>query len=113
MNNTPKYIVWTTLQEPLERQNSTLIKGNSFAEEIARLKEQPGKDITISGSGAFVRSLVAEEILDELRPMVHPIIVGSGKRMFADGGERNGLELVDSKTFTTGVLYLTYQLAQS
>ena len=113
MNNTPKYMVWTTLQEPLERQNSTLIKGNSFAEKIARLKEQPGKDITISGSGAFVRSLVAEEILDELRLMVHPIIVGSGKRMFADGGERKGLELVDSKTFTTGVLYLTYQLAQS
>jgi dihydrofolate reductase len=87
MNSTPKYVVSTTLQEPLEWQNSTLIKGN-LAEEIARLKDQPGKDITISGSGALARSLLAEEILDELRLMVHPIIVGSGKRLFEEGTNR-------------------------
>jgi dihydrofolate reductase len=113
MNNTPKYVVSTTLQEPLEWQNSTLIKGNNLAEEITRLKDQPGKDITISGSGALVRSLLAEEILDELRLMVHPIVVGSGKRLFEDWSEQKALELVDSKTFSTGVLYLTYQPVQN
>src|SRR5215217_4696309 len=67
MNITPKYLVSTTLQEPLEWNNSTLIKGNNLAEEIARLKDQPGKDITISGSGALVRSLLEDDLLDELR----------------------------------------------
>jgi dihydrofolate reductase len=112
MNNTPKFVVSTTLQEPLEWNNSTLIKGN-VAEEITRLKQQPGKDISITGSGTLVRSLLAEDLLDELRLMVHPIIVGSGKRLFEEGGDQKALDLVDSKTFGTGVLYLTYQPAQS
>jgi dihydrofolate reductase len=69
LNNTPKYIVSRTLNEPLEWQSSTLIKGNG-AEEVSRLKEQPGKDITIVGSATLVRSLLAEDLLDELRLMV-------------------------------------------
>jgi dihydrofolate reductase len=112
MNNTPKFVVSKTLEEPLEWNNSTLIKGN-VAEEITRLKQQPGKDISITGSGTLVRSLLAEDLLDELRLMVHPIIVGSGKRLFEEGGDQKALDLVDSKTFGTGVLYLTYQPAQS
>jgi dihydrofolate reductase len=112
LNNTPKFVVSTTIEEPLEWQNSTLIKGN-VAEEIAKLKQQPGKDITIIGSGALVRALLADGLLDELRLMVHPIVVGSGKRLFEEGGDQKALELVDSKTFSTGVLYLTYQAAQS
>ena len=111
MNDTPKYVVSTTLEEPLEWQNSTLIKGN-VAEEIAKLKQQPGGDISITGSGALVRSLLADDLLDELRLMVHPIVVGNGKRLFEEGGQK-ALKLVDSKTFGTGVLYLTYQPARS
>jgi len=76
-------------------------------EEIVRLKRQPGENITILGSGALVRSLLRGKLLDELRLMVHPIILGSGKRLFEHS--RQALELVDSKTFGTGVLYLTYQ----
>jgi dihydrofolate reductase len=110
LNNTPKYVVSTTLEEPLEWQNSTLIKGN-VAEEIARLKQQPGKDITIVGSGTLFRSLLQEGLLDELRLMVHPVVVGGGKRLFEEGGDQKALELVDSKTFGTGVLYLTYRPA--
>jgi dihydrofolate reductase len=112
MNGVRKYVVSTTLEEPLEWQNSTRI-GDNVAEEISRLKEQPGKDISISGSPTLVRSLLEEDLLDELRLMVHPIVVGSGKRLFENGGEQKALELVDSKTFSTGVLYLTYQPAQS
>jgi dihydrofolate reductase len=112
MNGVRKYVVSTTLQEPLEWQNSTLI-GDNIAEEISRLKEQPGKDISISGSPTLVRSLLQDGLLDELRLMLHPIVVGSGKRLFEDGGDQKALQLVDSKTFSTGVLYLTYQPAQS
>jgi dihydrofolate reductase len=112
MNGVRKYVVSTTLEEPLEWQNSTLI-GDDIAEEISRLKEQPGKDISISGSPTLVRSLLEDGLLDELRLMLHPIVVGSGKRLFGDGGDQKALELVDSKTFSTGVLYLTYQPAPS
>jgi hypothetical protein len=78
----------------------------NVAEEILRLKEQPGKDISISGSPTLVRSLLEEDLIDELRLMVHPIVVvGSGKRLFEEGGDQKALELVDSKIFSTGVLY--------
>jgi dihydrofolate reductase len=112
MNNTPKFVVSTTVEEPLEWNNSSLIKEN-VAEEITRLKQQPGGDISITGSGTLVRSLLAEDLLDELRLMVHPIVVGSGKHLFEEGGDQKALKLVDSKTFGTGVLYLTYQPTQS
>ena len=83
MDNTPKYVVSTTLEEPLEWQNSSLIKGN-VAEEISRLERQPGKDIVILGSGTLVRALLA----DDLRLMVHPIVLGRGKRLFEEGGDQ-------------------------
>ncbi len=110
MNNTPKLVVSTTLDR-VEWQNSTLIKGN-VAEELARLKQQPGKDISITGSATLVRSLLRDGLLDELRLLVHPIVVGHGKRLFQDMSERVELKLVDSQTFSTGVLYLTYQPAR-
>jgi dihydrofolate reductase len=110
LNSTPKFVVSTTLEEPLEWQNSTLIKGN-LAEEITELKRLPGKDITIIGSAALVQSLLADGLLDELRLMVHPLVLGGGKRLFEDGGDQKALELLDSKMFDTGVLYLTYQPA--
>ena len=107
MNGIQKYVVSTTLEGPLGWNNSTLIGGN-VAEEISRLKQQPGKDISISGSGSLVRSLLKDGLIDELRLMVHPVVVGSGKRLFEEGGEEIALVLVDSKTFSTGVVYLTY-----
>ena len=112
MNGVRKYVVSTTLQEPLEWNNASLI-GGDVAEEISQLKQQPGKDIVISGSGALVRSLLDYGVLDELKLMVHPIVVGSGKKLFEDGEKRTALELVESKTFTTGVVYLTYRPAVS
>jgi dihydrofolate reductase len=112
LNNTPKYVVSRTLDEPLEWQNSFLVKGD-VAEEVSKLKEQPGKDIGIVGSGALVRWLLRENLLDELSLMVHPIVLGRGERLFEEGGDQKALELVDSKTFSTGVVHLTYQLVRS
>jgi dihydrofolate reductase len=111
MNAMKKYVVSTTLEEPLGWQNSTLIS-EDVAEEIAKLKQGEGGDIVISGSGALVRSLLRYGLLDELKLMIHPLLVGSGKRLFEEEEEQTKLELVDSKTFSTGVLYLTYRPAQ-
>jgi len=110
MNNTPKLVVSTTLKAPLEWQNSTLISGN-VAQELTRLKQQPGKNIATTGSATLVRSLLRDNLLDELNLLVHPIVVGSGKRLFDDGIGQVPLKLVDSKTFSTGVLSLIYEPA--
>ena len=107
INSVAKYVVSGTMEEPLGWNNSTLLKGD-VAEGVAGLKRQPGKDITILGSGALVNALLKDVLLDELRLMVHPVVLGGGKRLFEDGEERKGLELVDSRTFATGVVYLAY-----
>lgn len=109
INNTPKLVVSTTL-DTVAWQNSTLIKG-SVAEELTKLKQQPGKNIAITGSATLVRSLLRDNLLDELHLLVHPIVVGSGKRLFEDGGDPVALTLVDAQTFSTGVLSLTYRPA--
>ena len=109
INGVQKYVVSTTLEEPLAWENSTLIKKN-VAEEVARLKEGEGGDIVVSGSAELVRSLLKDGLVDELRLMVHPVVVGSGKRLFGEG-DQIGLELVDSRTFSAGVAYLTYRPA--
>jgi len=102
MNNTPNYVVSTTLQKA-EWNNSTLIKGN-VAEEIARLKQQPGTNIGITGSATLVQSLLQDNLLDELGLMIHPVVVGPGGRLFKEGGDPKGLTLVGSKTVSTGVV---------
>ena len=80
--------------------------------ELAQLKEQPGGNLTMPGSGTLVRSLLREGLLDELHLLVHPIVVGSGKRLFDDGSQVP-LRLTNSQTFSTGVLHLTYERAAS
>jgi len=110
MNNIRKYVVTTTL-DTVEWNNSTLIKGD-LAEEITKLKQQPGKNIAMSGSATLAEWLLHEGLLDELRVMVHPIVVGQGRRLFTDGKPQQTLELVDSKTYRTGVVDLTYRPAR-
>jgi dihydrofolate reductase len=110
INSVPKYVVSGTLEEPLAWNNSTIISGN-VAEEIARLKRQPGKDITMLGSGTLVRSLLRDGLLDELTLMVHPVVLGSGKRLFEDRSDARALMLASSRTFSTGVVSLAYRPA--
>ncbi len=108
MNTTPKVVVSSTLDNVDAWQNSTLIKDN-VADELTKLKQQPGMDIAMTGSGILVHSLLRDGLLDELRLLVHPIVVGRGKRLFDDINAQKPLKLVESQTFSTGVLYLTYQ----
>jgi dihydrofolate reductase len=110
MNSYPKYVVSSTLQEPLE-WNASLIKGDELAEEVLRLKQEPGKDVLVYGSGDLLNTLMKHNLVDEYRLMVFPIVVGSGKRLFEDGLNTTVLELVDTQTFSSGVVVLTYQPA--
>jgi dihydrofolate reductase len=109
LNNMQKYVVSTTLAEPLPWVNSTLLKGDG-AEAVARLKQQPGDDLLIFGSGELVRSLMRRNLVDDYVLLIHPLILGSGRRLFTDGAFAE-LRLVDSVTTTTGVVIATYQPA--
>jgi dihydrofolate reductase len=108
LNNLPKYVTSRTLQKPLKWNNSTLIDGD-VAEEVAKLKQQPGKNLMVIGSGALAQTLMQHDLIDEYQLMVHPLVLGSGKRLFPDGGMKIPLKLVDMKTTGTGVLILTYR----
>lgn len=113
MNGIRKHVVSTTLEEPLEWNNSTLIKGD-VAVEVSRLKEQPGtKDILVYGSAALTNALMERDLIDEYRLMVHPVVVGSGKRLFGDTGGTKDLRLVDTKPLGSGVVVLSYEPARS
>ncbi|MFC4118047.1 dihydrofolate reductase family protein [Nonomuraea zeae] len=109
MNETPKYVASTTLTSPTWA-NTTVIGGDAIA-ELARLKQQPGPDFGISGSPTLVVALLREGLLDELNLLVHPIVVGAGKRLFDEGSGQIPLALTHSATFSTGVLNLTYKKA--
>jgi dihydrofolate reductase len=112
LNNTQKYVASRTLSEPLPWMNSTLLQGDA-AGEVAWLKEQPGGDLTILGSGELVRSLMRDNLIDEYILLIHPLVLGSGRRLFSDGVPTAHLRLVDSKTTTKGVVIATYQPDES
>ena len=111
LNNTQKYVASTTLSEPLPWSNSTLLKGDA-AEAVARLKEEPGKDLVILGSGELVQSLMRRNLVDEYVLLIHPLVLGAGRRLFPDGGAFAALRLVATRTTSTGVVIATYQLAE-
>ena len=112
INSTPKHVVSTTLDnvEWGKWGNVSLING-SLAEAIAKLKQQPGKNIGVPGSPTLVRSMIQEDLLDQLTLMIHPVVAGSGKRLFEQTGTLKRLKLIDSKITKTGVAVLTYQRA--
>jgi dihydrofolate reductase len=107
MNNTRKYVASTTLKSAAWN-NSRVIEGD-VAEAITRLKQEDGKDIMINGSGALVRTLMRDHLLDELRLYVHPVVVGAGLRLFEDERDPVDLALADSHAYENGVVSLTYR----
>jgi dihydrofolate reductase len=109
LNTSPKLVVSTTLQS-VDWQNATLIT-NDVIGEVARRRQQPGKDILIPGSATLVRYLLREGLVDELRLLLFPIVLGGGQRLFDGWTTRLPLRLVESRTLDSGVLSLTYQPA--
>ena len=107
LDNVRKYVASTTLTEPLPWKNSTLLQGDA-ADAVARLKEQPGPDIAVLGSGELIQSLRSRNLIDEYVLLIHPLILGTGRRLFPDGPE-TGLRLTNSVTTTTGVVIATYR----
>ena len=106
-NTMPKYVVSSTLEEP-EWNNSTVLKGD-VAEEVAKLKQEQDGDIVVHGSPRLVQTLVELDLVDELRLMVFPVVLGTGKRLFGETSDKKPLQLVDSKVVGDGVAILTYE----
>lgn len=111
MNGIQKVVVSNTLKTAAW-QNTTIVSGD-VADGLTKLKQQPGKDIGITGSGTLVRSLLEQGLLDELHLLVHPIVVGKGKRLWDGEHAQVPLMLVESKTLSTGVLALRYRRADA
>jgi dihydrofolate reductase len=107
LNRTQKYVASTTLTEPLPWMNSTLLAGDA-ADAVAGLKQRPGEEFTVLGSGELLRSLIRRGLVDRHVLLIHPLVLGSGRRLFPDGAFA-ALRLLDSVTTTTGVVIATYQ----
>jgi dihydrofolate reductase len=109
LNSATKYVASRTLDK-VDWQNSFLLKGE-VPDEVARIKKQMGPEIQVHGSSELIQTLLEHDLVDELRVMVFPVVLGTGKRLFGDGTVPAGLKLVDSKTSSTGVLIATYERA--
>lgn len=108
LDNLQKYVVSTTLAEPLPWVNSTLLKGE-VVERVGDLREQPGKDLVIMGSGKLVQSLRKANLVDTYVLLIHPMILGSGRHLFSEGDPFGSLRLISAKTTEMGVVIVTYQ----
>jgi dihydrofolate reductase len=106
-NTMPKYVVSTTLEDP-EWNNSTVLKGD-VADEVAKLKERHEGDVVVHGSARLVQTLLEHGLVDQLRLMVHPVVLGEGKRLFGNTSDKRPMQLVDSKVVGDGVAILVYE----
>ena len=107
LNNTQKYVASRTLKEPLVWMNSTLLKGD-IVQAVAALKAAPGKDILVLGSGNLLQTLIPHNLVDEYTLLIHPLVLGSGRRLFPDGVMPFNLKLVRTIPTTTGVIIAVY-----
>jgi dihydrofolate reductase len=111
LNTRRKYVASTTLTDPLEWQNSTVLQGD-VAEAVVALKQDDGGDLYVLGSTELVRTLSEHDLVDEFLVMIDPLVVGGGKRIFRDGGKLVPLRLVESQVTTTGAILATYAAAE-
>jgi dihydrofolate reductase len=110
INSMPKYVVSSTLEDPLEWNNSTLVRGD-VAEEVGKLKQREGGPILVAGSATLVHSLIENDLVDELRLMVFPVTIGGGKRPFPESQQKKSFKLTDTRNFDSGVAVHTYEPA--
>ena len=108
-NSMPKYVVSSTLEEP-EWNNSTVLRGD-LAEEVAKLEQEHDGDVVVHGSARLAQALLEHDLVDELRLMVYPVVLGSGKRLFGETSDKKTLRLVESKVVGDGVAILVYRPA--
>ncbi|SIS17472.1 dihydrofolate reductase family protein [Williamsia sterculiae] len=108
LNGTPKYVVSSHPDAELPWPNSTLLTGD-VPSQVATLRARPGGNLVIMGSGALIRSLLPHELIDEMLLMIHPIVLGSGRRLFGPDDDVHRLRLVDSAATDSGVLLATYR----
>jgi len=108
LESSPKYVASRTLKEPLPWVNSSLLDGD-IVEDVSRLRGEQEKDLVILGSGELIQTLMAHGLIDEYTLLVHPLVLGEGRRLFRDGSPYAKLRLVESKPTTTGVLIATYR----
>jgi dihydrofolate reductase len=110
LNASRKYVASRTLKDPLPWENSTLLQGDA-AEAVARLKQTPGNDLLVMGSGVLIESLRRRDLVDEYLLLIHPLVLGTGRCMFPHDGTFAKLTLVKSVPTTTGVIIATYRPA--
>ena len=110
LNERTKYVASTTLREPLPWANSTLLQGD-LHDAVTALKERQGNDIVVLGSGELVRSLMEGHLVDRYVLWIHPLVLGEGRRLFADGISSASLRLIDTVSTSTGVVIATYEPA--
>jgi dihydrofolate reductase len=109
-NSMPKYVVSTTLEDP-EWANTTVLKGD-LVEEVSKLRDGPGGDIVVHGSAQLSQALLDNDLVDEVRLMVFPVVLGAGKRFFGETGDKKALRLKESRTVGDGVAILVYEPAR-
>jgi dihydrofolate reductase len=107
LNAMQKYVASTTLQEPLPWSNSILLKGDA-AQAVVALKAEPGPDLLIMGSGVLVQALMQHHLIDRFVLLIHPLVLGTGRRLFPEGGPPAELQLVDTTSTPSGVIVATY-----
>jgi dihydrofolate reductase len=111
LNTKPKYVASTTLSEPLEWQNSTLLQGE-LAQAVSALKEEEGGDLQVIGSTQLVQALIQHDLVDEFRLMIDPVALGGGKRFFPEDGALRPLRLADSQVSDMGAILATFAVAR-
>ena len=109
-NSMPKYVVSSTLENP-EWNNTTVLRGDTVLKEVSKLRNRPDGDIVVHGSAQLVQTLLEHDLVDELRLMVYPVVLGTGKRLFGETSDKKRLQLMDSKTVGDGITTFIYERA--
>ncbi len=110
LNSKPKYVVSSTLQDPAWN-NSTVLKGDAVS-EVSKLKQQLAGDIVVAASGQLVHTLIEHDLADELRLMIYPVVLGAGKRLFGETSDKKPMRLINTRTVSDSLAYLTYKLVR-